>query len=367
MLFIGVANLILILQVQALIFHHIASKKKGVPIDMASNVEYIDSSTAYSGLDKYLGGIATADGNRVFCIPGSAQYVLVIESDDNLGETMPSSAVRITQLKENYPGKFKWLRGVHAPQIRTMYGIPSCHNSILRIKYFEDKSITPELNTIDLPSSLTTEERIKKWKYHGAVYHEPTCRVYCIPCNANQVLEITPNNDGTETVRTIGKSFPGNQKWYGGIIESNTGKIFGIPYCHDEILVIDPSREKADDRVYTIASDLIPKSMGYKWHGGCVNTKDGFIVGIPSHADSILIIDPQTEEVKLLRKSPVPIENGTYRPHNKYKFGGGVASANAVYCFPSDADQVLKVVPTTGEVTSIGPVFQCHNKWQNGK
>lgn len=31
---------------------------------------------------------------------------------------------------------------------------------------------------------------------------------------------------------------------------------------------------------------------------------------------------------------------------------------------PSDADQVLKIVPSTGEVTRVGPILKGINKWQ---
>ena len=52
-----------------------------------------------------------------------------------------------------------------------------------------------------------------------------------------------------------------------------------------------------------------------------------------------------------------------------YKYGGKVLGPDGnIYAFPSDAEQVLKIIPgEPGEVKLIGPSFQKpHNKWQNG-
>eukprot|EP00658_Telonema_sp_P-2_P027285 TRINITY_DN2109_c0_g1_i3.p1 TRINITY_DN2109_c0_g1~~TRINITY_DN2109_c0_g1_i3.p1 ORF type:complete len:201 (+),score=37.97 TRINITY_DN2109_c0_g1_i3:177-779(+) len=117
------------------------------------------------------------------------------------------------------------------------------------------------------------------------------------------------------------------------------------------------------DAVATIGSVA---AGGWKWHGGVVSS-DGIIVGVPSHAEGVLKVVPETGEVTVIG-GPFERSTNTERRHAKYKFGGGAATPDGtVYAFPSDCDRVLKIVPGRDEVTQIGPVFNSHyNKWQNG-
>lgn len=56
------------------------------------------------------------------------------------------------------------------------------------------------------------------------------------------------------------------------------------------------------------------------------------------------------------------LEDSVVRDNGKggpmYKYGGGcLAPDGRIYCFPSDADRVLRIDPTTDEVVCIGPSF----------
>ena len=115
----------------------------------------------------------------------------------------------------------------------------------------------------------------------------------------------------------------------------------------------------------------------YKWHGG-VARADGTIVGIPSHADRVLVIDPAARSAREIGGAPVafgPRFTAHRRPGGRcrvgYKYGGGVLGPDgAVYALPYDAHLVLRVGPDDAveplAITADHDDFACHNKWQNG-
>ncbi|KAK3247240.1 hypothetical protein CYMTET_43254 [Cymbomonas tetramitiformis] len=235
--------------------------------------------------------------------------------------------------------RFKWLRGARASD-GSIYGIPTNANKVLRLD-----PASGDVGTIG------EDSYVGQWKWHGGVLANDG-NIYGIPCNAEVVLKIVPS---TCEVTTIGGPLLGGQKWYGGLLGED-GCIYGIPYNASSVLKIDPSTQE----VTTIGE--LPEG-GWKWHGGVV-APNGDIYGMPSHANTVLKIVPSTGEV---------VEIGTLSKgrqsddHYKYKYGGGVVGEDgAVYGLPSDADRVLKIVPTTGEVTEIGEVLEGTNKWQNG-
>jgi len=109
---------------------------------------------------------------------------------------------------------------------------------------------------------------------------------------------------------------------------------------------------------------------GWKWHGGVLGS-DGCVYGLPNHADSVLKIVPETGLVTTIGG---PLKGGRNREGSKYegqyKYLGGVLAGNSIYAMPGDADRVLMIRCDTGEVTEIGQSFEhlnrCFNKWQNG-
>ena len=64
---------------------------------------------------------------------------------------------------------------------------------------------------------------------------------------------------------------------------------------------------------------------------GCIH-----LAGIPLKADSVLRIDPSTDEVTTV--------GGPYRGFEKWE-GGALANDGAMYCFPLNAKRVLKIAP----------------------
>lgn len=203
------------------------------------------------------------------------------------------------------------------------------------------------------------------FKWHGAVVALDGS-VYAIPQKAHHVLRIDPASDATSLVGPA--LFPGmHNKWYGGL-RAHDGSIWGVPTNAGGCLKIVPREGTAD--VSVVGSFL---SGGYKWHGGVV-VADGSIYGIPANADTVLRIvpggGPSGED--LAYEIEGPIKTGLHRSDGKYKYLGAVVAPDGnVICFPSDSDFVLRINTATATVETIGESLRTmeskwQNKWQNG-
>ena len=115
-------------------------------------------------------------------------------------------------------GTAKWFGGVLAPNGK-IYGIPRNSTQVLEID--------PETQTTTLFGSLSGTS-----KWIGGVL-APNGKIYGIPHNSTQVLEIDPETQET----TLFGSLPGSTKWIGGVLAPN-GKIYGIPFASTQVLQI---------------------------------------------------------------------------------------------------------------------------------
>ena len=69
-------------------------------------------------------------------------------------------------------------------------------------------------------------------KWLGGVL-APNGKIYGMPGNSTQILEIDPVNQTT----SLFGSFSGDNKWLGGVLAPN-GKIYGIPFYSTQVLEI---------------------------------------------------------------------------------------------------------------------------------
>jgi len=296
------------------------------------------------GKSQYLGG-KQGENNKIYCVPGHAKKVLVIDPNDDSMYTIGPSM----------DGEYKWLRAVQAPN-GVLYGLPCHADSILRIDCWKD-----HVTTIPLPDIITSS--FVPWKFHGGNISPLDGCLYLIPQSASYVVKLDPR---TDEISLVGKELPGKYKWYGGLV-GRDGAIYGIPQNANGVLRIDPSHPS----IVTVHGDL--GEGGHKWHGGAV-AGDGTIVGIPANANSVLIIEPgEVPEITQIGNSDI-IQTGRHRSDEKYKFlGAMVGKDGRVYCIPSGSERVLQVDTICKTVRSIGPnvidanLESMHpNKWQNG-
>lgn len=129
--------------------------------------------------------------------------------------------------------------------------------------------------------------------------------IYCVPCNATNVLKIVPGPE--PRFITFGELPAMRQKWYGGVLAAD-GAIYCFPNCSDTVLKIIPG-----DEPEAITFGSVPAG-GWKWHGGCLGS-DGNVYGIPAHADEVLCIEPGPSPS--LRMFGGPIGTGTFRPEGR--------------------------------------------------
>jgi len=209
-----------------------------------------------------------------------------------------------TTLFGNFSGTYKWFGGVLAPNGK-IYCIPSNSTQVLEID--------PNTQTTTLFGNFSGGG-----KWFGGVL-APNGKIYGIPRSATQVLEIDPN---TQTTTLFG-NFSGGFKWYGGVLAPN-GKIYGIPYDSTQVLEIDPNTQTT-----TLFGDLAGTG---KWFGG-VLAPNGKIYGIPFNSTQVLEIDPSTQTAMLF---------GNLSGSAKW-YGGVLAPNGKIYGIPSNSTQVLEI------------------------
>ena len=284
----------------------------------------------FDGNDKWLGGVASPCGTYIYGVPGHAKRVLRI--------TVATGACDL--IGPEFKGKFKWLRGVAvAPELCSaahpaglVFALPCCAGSVLRID--------PATQTVaTLPCATGS------FAWHGGDVGRDG-RIYAVPANADRVLVVDPR---TSEISYVGEAMPGKQKWYGGVMGAN-GCIYCIPHMASSVLKIDTRRGAT-----TLLETRLPEGL-WKWHGGAANRAGTTVYGFPNNADAVLKIDVATDAVALL---PGPLASGRHRApqDGKYKYLGGALSSvdDALYCFPCDAERVLRV--TGDDVSLVGPSF----------
>ena len=366
------------------------------------------------GQDKWLGGVSSPCGRFIYGVPGHAKTVLRI--------TVATGDVNT--IGGPYEGKFKWLRGVEVPAAvcgaeahpcGLVFALPSNADTVLRIdpatqvvsELVEGSNgggkggaaaavgsggaaVTAAATAAATAATAATAGvagaaaaasagvegaaggLAGDWKWHGG---NLGCdgMIYGIPGNAASVIRVDPR---TSEVAMVGAKFEGRQKWYGGIVASS-GSIYGIPQTATGVLKITPVGARGNEAGTEALCEVVGEGLpvgGWKWHGG-IATEDGHVIyGYPNHADTVLKIDTRTDTVTLIG-GPSVLKSGRHRvpQDGKYKYlGGAIGGDGHVYCFPCDAERVLKVDVNTDEVSVLGPSFlhaevgQCVNKWQNG-
>ena len=288
----------------------------------------LDTISVPSGVDKWFGGVLAPNG-KIYCVPGAATSVLIIDPQTDTVDTSTISDLTLT----GGPSP-DWLGGILAPNGK-IYCIPWEAENVL--------IIDPMTNTADT-DTISDLGAGNKW--HGGVLAR-NGKIYGIPYDSDTVLVIDPTTDTSATIPIPdpGPSGPhpdDPSKWYGGVLASN-GKIYCIPWKADYVMIIDPEAG-------TVDPDAIP-FLAYadlKWTGG-VLAINGKIYCIPQEPLRVLIIDPELNEVELVpHQSP-------YLPNDEDKWAGGVLGPDGkIYGIPRNYHSVLVIDPTENSVYPDG-------------
>lgn len=345
------------------------------------SLSYLEPQPPLVGQTLYLGGELGPD-SRIYCIPGNASKVLMIDPFNDL----------CLQIGPDLFGKFKWLRGIKASN-NIIYGLPCHSDTVLRIDataaadmksdgtlacFDFDRKV--QITTMSIPYEdffTNDEERERErkmlWKYHGGSISPVDGCIYCIPQSATRVLKIDPQ---TDACTFVGPKLEGTYKWYGGLA-ARDGAIYGVAHNSRSVLRIRPNKDDPNDVLVSLHGDL--GSSKHQWHGAGISS-DGTIVCIPNNASTVLLIRPcekgQSEPTLQIIGGPDVVGTGENagRLDRKYKYLGSVSDENCnVYCLPSGTERVLRINTSTLKVDEIGPsLFESgmerlrQNKWQNG-
>lgn len=170
-------------------------------------------------------------------------------------------------------------------------------------------------------------------------------RIYGVPAEARQVLEIDPV---TNTTTLIGPVFDNGNKWNGGALGPD-GVIYCAPFDATTVLRIDTNRVPA-----TVDNTLTaPTGDGLKW-GPPVRAYDGKIYAFPQEALSVLVIDPTVTPPAI---SEIALANNDGATLGMT--GGGLLNplTGKLYAVPYSAKHILEVDPVSATATWIEPTL----------
>ena len=156
----------------------------------------------------------------------------------------------------------------------------------------------------------------------------------------------------------------GQDKYLGGV-PSPCGKyVYGVPGSARRVLRIDVATNEADmigpsfpGKFKWLRGVEIPASVM-----GADAYPQGCCIALPSNADCVLKINPTTNQVTTFGHDVLrTTSNGGWGYH------GGQLANGMIYAIPANAPYVLKVCPRTERVWTIGPDFgDGHQKWFGG-
>ena len=165
---------------------------------------------------------------------------------------------------------------------------------------------------------------------------------------------------------------PGTHKHLGGAYDPETGSIYGVPANSKCILCLQPVWK--DDSVSHYQPSVIPlpkeiAEQKMKWLRGIVH--NGCLWAIPSWASAVLCVNLATHHVEL-----IPLPEEMHEQQNPWQWhGGGMnPSKTAIYCIPSNAQQVIRIDMLTKKTSLVDIDISAYpemdlsipNKWYGG-
>lgn len=148
------------------------------------------------------------------------------------------------------------------------------------------------------------------------------------------------------------KPLDGRHKWLGGAVNHDKTAIFAIPSHSRWVLKITPDfPSRGKEKVETIGGLRLPGNYKYL---RAILGQDNMIYGVPCFAKKVLKIDPSTSELT---------EFGTLPEGDWMWHGGAIAPCGTIFGVPCNAESVLKICPKSQTVSLIGDVPKGRTKW----
>jgi hypothetical protein len=203
------------------------------------------------------------------------------------------------------------------------------------------------LPTNKMETILVPNIPVGQFNWAGGVL-APNGKIYGIPWLANSVLIFDPNTENIDTTSIIipnnllpGPNLPG---WAGGVLAPN-GKIYCCPEQANNVLIIDP-----DTNSVSSISGVIDRS----WYG-CVLYSNGKIYCVPYGATNVLIIDTNNDTIN--ETEIQGLNNGVDIYGSSHKWAGGAFATNGkIYMVPMLENRILIVDPLSS-ITNLSGTF----------
>jgi hypothetical protein len=164
--------------------------------------------------------------------------------------------------------------------------------------------------------------------------------------------------EGGASLSFIGHDLRGGDKYLGGEL-GDDGNIYGVPGSAKCVVKVHVETQQVSEMGHNLKGPYIettyPKNQ-FKWLRGA-RGRDGAIYGVPSNANKVLRITPQTGVCEAI--------GGPWVGH--WKWHGGVMGPDGnIYGIPCNAEQVLKIDTVTGECSLFGGPYPGQLKWYGG-
>ncbi|TKD50231.1 hypothetical protein [Sphingomonas baiyangensis] len=232
----------------------------------------------------------------------AAQDILIFDPAGNAGAGQAYHTDLRAFLPTGVSGATKWFGGVAHPN-GYVYSIPATAQDFLIIRDVDAANDNPVAVRHALGVTLDAVNQ----KFQGGVLAGDMC-IYSFPrSEETRVLKIDPydltaspygtailtdwggarDRETGLTGQPLGTGAVDEQKWHSTVVGMD-GKIYGVPYNIDKVLILDPKAPDADKLELTNFG--LNLSGIDKWVGGCLHP-NGKIYCAPRSANDMLIID----------------------------------------------------------------------------
>jgi len=336
----------------------------------AGTTSLLDATAIYSGASKWVGMEHLTDG-RIICNAYSANKLLVIDTgDSSLSGIASGYQARSSALDSS--GNIVQPVWAYSPAAT---GDP---NAVL--PWFATVDVNTDTPSLDYwtPNRTGPAYAVSGWqlinasgsgvleRYWGAA-SAPNGKVYGIPYATDRILVMDSSagtavqgsdllNAGSSPTDFEGhlnttNSYPYWNKWCGAKYSPISGKIHAMPRRAPGMLHIDPFDDSATEDL-SIAGESSNQSRSF----GCVTGPDGRIYSVPWGTKQMFIFDPRTSITSVVDLSSILTIPNTGTSGNFFA-GATLGPDGAIYFCPWGANRVMKLTVGSPSVPSANLIL----------
>ena len=286
-------------------------------------------------------------------VPGKRTHVMYFGGAfgpaDGLLYLIPCNAARAARFNpksqvwqsfgDTFRGDYKWIGAAVSSFDNCIYSFPAECSTVSHVLKIDPAEGTAR--TVGTRSVLTLAQGVRDYPWYGSIAAADGC-IYGIPNNAGSVLRFDPR---TQKLSTFGHLVLGKRKYKSAVLGPQGRFIFCIPARAERVLCIDTVTLTCEP-----IGDNFGRSKHIKWFGGAIGG-DSLIYCIPLETMSrVLRIDPSAKTASFFGP---PLLSGSWA-----WTGGATGADGCVYGTPHHSEQVLRVDPFAGTVSTVGKAIR---------